>query len=98
MLSNEKQEDFIVITRALEKEHIDEIISISVGAGAVSLVLFGGRVCACRSLHGRLMMALRAIHARRLARVVHLITTMCSGCAGRAAKVPSAGRSKDRGW
>lgn len=29
MLSNEKQEDFIVITRALEKEHIDEIISIS---------------------------------------------------------------------
>jgi hypothetical protein len=28
-LSNGEQEDFIVITRALEKEHIDEIISIS---------------------------------------------------------------------
>ena len=28
-LSNRMQEDFIVITRALEKEHIDEIISVS---------------------------------------------------------------------
>ena len=69
-----------------------------VRARAVSLVLFGGRVCACRSLHGRLMVGLRAVHAGRLTRVEHLITTMCSGCASRAAKVPSAGRSMDRGW
>ena len=69
-----------------------------VRAGAVSLVLFGGRVCACRSLHGRLMVVLRAVHGGGLAWVVHLITMMWCGCASRAAKVPSAGRSMDRGW
>lgn len=49
-----------------------------VRAGAVSLVLLGGRVCACRSLHGRLMVVLRAVHAGRLTWVVHLITMMCA--------------------
>jgi hypothetical protein len=68
-----------------------------VRARSISLVLFGGRVCACRSLHGRLMVALRALHAGRLAWVVHFITTMSDGCRCRAAKVPSAGRSIDRG-
>lgn len=43
---------------------------------AVSLMLFGGRVGACRSLHGRLVVVVRTVHARRLSWVVHLITMM----------------------
>ena len=38
-----------------------------VRARAISLVLFSGCVCACRSLHGRLVVVLRAVHSGRLA-------------------------------
>jgi hypothetical protein len=58
---------------------------------SVSLVLFGGCVCARRSLHGRLVVMMRTLHAGRLAWVVHLITMMSERkvlCV--AANVPSA--------
>jgi hypothetical protein len=58
---------------------------------AVSLVLFSRCVCARRSLHRRLVIVVRTLHARRLAWVVHLITMMSERkvlCV--AANVPSA--------
>lgn len=48
-----------------------------VRSGAISLVLLGWGICARRSLHGRLVVVVvRAVHAGRLALVVHLITMM----------------------